>query len=83
MVTAMTEIDAAKLIKGFLDGSCGGWEWDDFISIPQKNGRVEDIRQKVLQIGDEFPPQNSTSWSSDEGLRALNELAEEITARTD
>lgn len=36
---------AARTIHSFLDGSCGDYNWDDFISCPLRDPQVERIRR--------------------------------------
>jgi hypothetical protein len=34
----------ANCIRGFIDGTCGPYDWDDFTSVPLKDPDLEAIR---------------------------------------
>ena len=74
----MNKTEIAKLIDSFLDGSCGEWDWDDFISVRLKDRELEDIRQRCAEVEDKFPPTRQYEWCSDEGERVLRGIADEL-----
>ena len=67
--------ELAKLVRRFLDGSIGKWEWDDFTSVPQGDPEVETFRLKLVAIQDDYPAEHSGYYCNDEGLRQLAEIA--------
>ena len=60
--------EVATYIRDFIDGKGAGYDWDDFISIPIKDPRLEDIRQRASEVDLTVTP---------EGFEALRKLAEE------
>lgn len=37
-------------LKGFLEGTDGPWDWDDFTTIPIADPRLDDIRDRVAAL---------------------------------
>jgi len=77
----MTIKEAADRIEAFANGTAGPWDWDDFISIRQKDPEVEAVRQKCVAIADEFPPTEPRKYCSDAGMQALRDLAADLHGR--
>ena len=48
---------AARAIRSFLDGTCGDYAWDDFISCPLSDPDADGIRLRAarlpLPVGDD------------------------------
>lgn len=57
----------ADYLTRFVAGTEGGWDWDDFCSIPLKDGRLEAIRAQVC----EFEPPREMSDDERDHLRRL------------
>jgi hypothetical protein len=72
--------ELANLIKSFLNGTCGNWDWDDFTSVKQRDVAVEKIRQEILDFPDIYPAQVPTEWCNEEGRKALLAIAEAISS---
>lgn len=61
----------ADCIRGFLDGTCGPYDWDDFVSVPLKDVQLEAIRRDANRI----------SLPADaDGTTKLHQLLERATA---
>lgn len=67
-----TPEEVGQILRGFLDGSGGEWDWDDFISIPLADPSLESIRQRAANV--ELPV-------SAEGRRTLLSLLVELEAK--
>ena len=74
--------EVAQLIRSFLDGSAGKWDWDDFTSIPQADPEMEAIRAKLIAIHDEFPADRPGEYCNDEGAAELIRIADSLVAST-
>jgi hypothetical protein len=72
-MTRTTEEVIAEITK-FLTGMGGAHDWDDFISIPIKNKRMEAIRIECSDLRDNYPPQTKHQYCSEEGLKRLAEI---------
>ena len=42
--------DVATSLRDFLNGAGGAWGWDDFISIPLADPRLEGIRLRAAAV---------------------------------
>jgi hypothetical protein len=74
--SAMNKKDVSDLIKSFLDGSCGKWDWDDFTSVRQNDFEIEQVREELISIHDEYPPDKLDGYCNEEGRKRLKEIAE-------
>jgi hypothetical protein len=75
MTAKISKREVAILIRSFLDGSIGTWDWDDFTSIRQADPEIEAVRQRVIALYDEFPAGKSGGYCNDEGLAELIKIA--------
>lgn len=72
-----SELDAARTIRSFLNGTGGQWDWDDFLSIPCRSHKgLEAIRAYANHIYDKYPAGRSGAYCNDEGLAELARIAE-------
>lgn len=60
--------EVARYLRAFIEGTGGEWDWDDFISIPIANSKLEAIRRRAIEI--DLPIQG-------EGLEILKALLAE------
>lgn len=42
--------EVARYLRDFLNGTGGPWDWEDFISIPIADPRLEDLRQRASEL---------------------------------
>lgn len=68
-----TKDEVAKIIQDFLDERGGGWDWDDFISIPIEDDYLEKIRLRCADLDHEFPPSVKGHFCNDDGIEVLRE----------
>ncbi len=68
---ARTPQEVAKILRGFIAGTGGEWDWDDFTSTPISNPELEAIRQEAETVP---LPVN------DEGLAKLRALLDRVNA---
>ena len=66
-----TAFEVVGYLRQFLDGGGGEWDWDDFISVPIADARLDDIRRKAAAV--DVP-------ATDEGLMILRQLLAEAEA---
>ena len=76
----MTSDDVAQLIASFLDGSAGKWDWDDFISVRQRDPTLEAIRLECAALPDLFPPDKEGRYCGAAGLTRLAVIASALKA---
>lgn len=61
----------AKILRDFLEGTGGPYDWDDFESVPITDPKLEDVRRRAVQAG---PP--------DSDVDTLSALLSEVEAMT-
>ena len=78
MTKAQDILDAAKVIENFVDGSCGPYEWDDFLNGSKNDTDLQKIREECERIGIDYPARSDHEWCNDDGGRALLAIAGRI-----
>jgi hypothetical protein len=53
-------------------------EWDDFISVPISDKRLDRIRQTCASLPERYP--SPSSYCNDEGVEVLREMIRELRA---
>lgn len=76
MTQAMQE--AAAVIRSFLDGTGGPWDWDDFLSPTAVDEEVRAIQDECLQLRYDYPPVKPGTYCSEAGMLALQGILEKI-----
>ena len=74
----MNASELADIIERFINGKGSDWEWDDFISVPIKDPELEKIRIRCLNLDKEFPAKRSGEYTSESGLKVLQEYAKRL-----
>jgi len=74
----MTKTEVANLIISFLDNTCGGWDWDDFISIKLKDPELETVRQECMAVADAYPATNQSAYCNKNGIEVLRSIANKL-----
>ena len=71
----MSKEEVAVEIENFLEGKGGDWDWDDFLSVRQKDPYLDRVRIKC----DTLPPAgNEGGYCSEEGYEVLRNLVKEL-----
>ncbi|MGI8654937.1 MAG: hypothetical protein ACR2LC_06935 [Pyrinomonadaceae bacterium] len=74
----MTKQEVADLIESFLNGTCGIWEWDDFISLTHKDPMIEAVSVRCASIPSEFPPLEKGHYCGTGGEVKLKQIAQSL-----
>lgn len=64
--------EVARYLRDFLNETGGDWDWDDFISIPIADPKLENLRERAAALDLPMPDDNTGP------LRELIEEAEAI-----
>jgi hypothetical protein len=72
------KIAVEKYIRDFVEGTGGDYDWDDFISIPCTDLKLEEIRQFCCSTDRLFPPTEKGHWCSEAGVQAIREIQERL-----
>lgn len=74
----LTRAEVAKLIRNFVEGSGGAWDWDDFISTRLDDPQLDEVRSLCAAIPDAYPPTKADLYCSEGGLDELRKLADSL-----
>lgn len=74
----MRKDELANLIEAFLNGTCGEWDWDDFISVKQSDPEIEEIRLRCANLPWEFPSARPDEYCSDKGTVVLKDYVQRL-----
>jgi hypothetical protein len=69
----MTRREIADVIDAFLDGTGGERDWNDFTSVYLDDPELDAVRQRCVDIRDEFPPKHERRYCGDEGSESFVE----------
>ena len=78
MFLVMTKTEIANLIESFLDGSCGEWDWDDFIHTKLNTPELEEIQKRCAYLPQEFPPMERGHYCGAEGFEVLKKMVNDL-----
>jgi hypothetical protein len=70
-------------ITSFLNGTGRAYDWDDFTSIPISDEDLNAIRIECAELPHRYPPGNCRQYCSDEGLRRLEEILNNLKTKGD
>jgi hypothetical protein len=76
----MSDLDVAEVIEGFVDGTLGPWDWDDFISVRVRDPRLDGVRLRCAMLGATHPAAEESRYCSDEGRAVLREIIASLRA---
>jgi len=68
----------ATAIESFLDGTCGQGDWDDFISLPISDPKLDDIRRRCRALSAESPPKEPGHYCGRAGFEVLRRFVREL-----
>src|SRR5436190_27641 len=70
--------EVAIIIENFISGKGSDWEWDDFISCPINDLRLEKVRYRCASLDEEFPAEKSGEFCNAEGIKVLKDYVLEL-----
>jgi hypothetical protein len=76
-----TTEEVIREITKFLNGIGGAYDWDDFLTIPIHDRRLDAIRLECLDLRDTYPPGKKRQYCSDEGLKRLEEILHDLKTK--
>ena len=77
-----TPEEVANTIDGFINGAGNQWAWDGFISIRLDDPELEAVRQKIVALPVEFPPENPRDYCSEAGMEQMRHIVQDLRARS-
>jgi hypothetical protein len=73
-----TREQVANTIEGFVTGTGNQWDWDGFTSIRIDDPELEKVRQRIIAVRDEFPPDKPSDYCSPAGMEAMRKMVDEL-----
>jgi hypothetical protein len=70
-----TKAEVADIIERFLNGGGGGWDWDDFLSIPIADPELDEVRQRCDATRDDG---YRNQWCGSAGIAELRRIVAEL-----
>jgi hypothetical protein len=74
MAVDMTREEVATTIENFLNGVGGRWNWDDFVSVPITDSRLDAIRERCNGLSAEFPVTEGGHYCGPDGFEVMREF---------
>jgi hypothetical protein len=79
MAKELTRLEVAELLEGFLDGTGGPWDMDDFTTgMTFKDKRLQEIQVRCANLWHEFPPLRETSYTNEQGIQVMRDYINEL-----
>jgi hypothetical protein len=75
-----TTEEVIREITNFLNEIGGAYDWDDFLTIPIRDQRLNAIRIECLDLRDKYPPGSCRQYCSDAGLERLKQILADLQA---
>jgi len=69
-VRPTTAAEVADTLERFVQGTSNEWEWDDFLTHPLGDPRLEQIRLRCAQLDEEFPT-NDQCYCNEQGVDVI------------
>ena len=73
-----TREQVANTVEGFVNGTGNQWDWDGFTSIRIDDPELEKVRQRIIAVRDEFPPDKPADYCSPAGMEAMRKIVDEL-----
>lgn len=72
--------EIAEIIMRFVENrSEDELEWDDFVSVREKDPAFEAVRLRCAAVREEFPPKDKRDYCSEAGFNELRRIAASLT----
>jgi len=73
-----TNSEVANTIEDFIKGEASDWIWDDFISTPIEDAKLEKIRLQCAALPEIFPPNKPGFYCNDQGIAMIHGIWESV-----
>ena len=77
-----TRAEVAQILTNLVRGTGGQWDWEDFMSNPIEDDRLEEIRERCTHLDDDFPPDPQHKFTGAKGYEVIRRFIDELTAQS-
>jgi hypothetical protein len=74
----LTSKDVRDILVRFLDGTATPYEFDDFVSVPIEDPRLDAISKRCDGLRTEFPPEVSGHYCGEGGVEVMRQFIREL-----
>lgn len=74
-----TRAEVSRTIAEFVDGGGGPFDWDDFLSVPDVDPTLEEVRLRCVGIPERFPADDPRQWCGPGGFDELRQIVQELS----
>ncbi len=67
--------ESGAIIESFLGGSCGDYDWDDFLLIPSPDQLIQAVKNYCVDSHFRYPPAMVGHWCNENGALRLAQLS--------
>jgi hypothetical protein len=72
------KIVVEKYLRDFVERTGGNYDWDDFISIPCRDPKLEEIRRFCGSADRLFPPREKDHYCSEAGVQTMRAIQQRL-----
>ncbi len=65
--------DALNVVRHFLEGDAGAWDWDDLLSLRPSDPEVRELQSFCRKLAYDFPPEATTDYCNANGMARLRD----------
>jgi hypothetical protein len=71
--------EVAELLQGFIDGTGGPWDWDNFTcGMKFADRRLQEIQARCRGLSFEFAPSKKEMYTNEQGTQVIRDYIIEL-----
>ena len=71
--------EVRDILAGFIEDTSGPYDWDDFVSVPIRDPKLEAIRRRCAGLREEFPPESQHEYCGAGGVEVIRRFIQELS----
>jgi hypothetical protein len=77
----MTYSEVADLLGGFVEGTGGDWDWDNFFDARFEDPYLKSVQHRCAFLDREFPARKGQGYCGPAGIEVIRDYIEELRAK--